>query len=64
MALPTSYMAGSFSKIPSYFDTLLTAKAPDKFTTKFMSDLGYTSSNDRQQDTKHTKAQRLLNNIV
>lgn len=48
MALPTSYMTGSFSKIPNYFDTLLTAKAPDKFTTKFMADLGFTSSNDRQ----------------
>lgn len=48
MALPTSYMTGSFAKIPNYFDTLLTAKAPEKFTTKFMSDLGFTSSNDRQ----------------
>lgn len=48
MALPTSYMTGSFTKIPQYFDTLLTAKAPDKFTVKFMADLGYTSSNDRQ----------------
>lgn len=48
MALPTSYMTGSFTKIPNYFDTMLTAKAPDKFTTKFMSDLGFTSSNDRQ----------------
>ncbi len=41
-------MTGSFTKIPTYFDTMLTAKAPDKFTTKFMSDLGFTSSNDRQ----------------
>ena len=48
MSLPTSYMSGSFSKIPQYFDTMLTAKAPEKFTTKFMGDLGYTSSNDRQ----------------
>lgn len=48
MSLPTSYMTGSFSKIPQYFDTMLTAKAPDKFTTKFMADLGFTSSNDRQ----------------
>ena len=43
MALPTSYMTGSFTKIPQYFDTMLTAKAPDKFTTKFMADLGFTS---------------------
>ena len=48
MALPTSYMTGSFTKIPQYFDTMLTAKAPDKFTTKFMADLGFTSSNDRR----------------
>lgn len=48
MALPTSYMTGSFAKIPQYFDTMLTAKAPEKFTTKFMADLGFTSSNDRQ----------------
>lgn len=47
MALPTSYMTGGFSKIPQYFDTLLTARAPEKFTTKFLADLGYTSSNDR-----------------
>lgn len=47
MALPTSYMTGSFSKIPQYFDTLLTARAPEKFTAKFLADLGYTSSNDR-----------------
>ena len=48
MSLPTSYMTGSFTKIPTYFDTMLTAKAPEKFTTKFMSDLGFSSSNDRQ----------------
>ena len=48
MALPTSYLTGNFAKIPQYFDTILTAKAPDKFTTKFLSDLGFTSSTDRQ----------------
>lgn len=48
MSLPTSYMTGSFTKIPQYFETMLTAKAPEKFTTKFMADLGFTSSNDRQ----------------
>ena len=48
MPLPTSYMTGSFTTIPQYFDTLLTAKAPDKFTVKFMEDLGFKSSNDRQ----------------
>lgn len=47
MSLPTSYLTGGFTKIPQYFDTLLTARAPEKFTTKFMADLGFTSSNDR-----------------
>lgn len=41
-------MTGSFSKIPQYFDVLLTAQAPEKFTVKFFADLGFTSSNDRQ----------------
>lgn len=48
MSLPTSYMTGSFSKISQYFDVLLTAQAPEKFTVKFFADLGFTSSNDRQ----------------
>lgn len=47
MALPTSYLNGGFSKIPQYFDAMLTARAPDKFTNKFMADLGFTSSTDR-----------------
>ena len=47
MALPTSYLTGGHSKVSQYFDTLLTARAPEKFTTKFMEDLGYKSSNDR-----------------
>lgn len=48
MALPTSYLTGGYGKIPQYFDTLLTARAPDKFTVKFFADLAFTSSNDRQ----------------
>ena len=48
MSLPTSYLTGNFSKIPQYFDTMLTARAPEKFTVKFLADLGFTSSNDRQ----------------
>ncbi len=47
MALPTSYMTGSFNKVPTYFDAILTAKAPEKFTIKFFENLGFTSSNDR-----------------
>lgn len=48
MALPTSYLTGGYTKIPQYFDTLLTARAPEKFTVKFLADLSFTSSNDRQ----------------
>lgn len=48
MALPTSYLTGGYSKVPQYFDTLLTARAPEKFTVKFMADLSFTSSNARQ----------------
>lgn len=48
MSLPTSYLTGGYGKIPQYFDTLLTARAPEKFTVKFLADLSFTSSNDRQ----------------
>lgn len=48
MALPASYMSGGFGKISQYFDTLLSARAPEKFSIKFMEDLGFKSSNDRQ----------------
>lgn len=48
MALPTSYLTGGYTKVPQYFDTLLTARAPEKFTVKFLADLSFTSSNDRQ----------------
>lgn len=48
MALPTSYMTGNFSKIPQYFETILNAQAPEKFTVKFLKDLGFTSSTDIQ----------------
>ena len=48
MSLPTSYMTGSFTKIPKYFEALQNAQAPGKFTVKFFEDLGFTSSNDRQ----------------
>ena len=47
MALPTSYLTGGYGKVPQYFDTILTARAPEKFTAKFMADLSFTSSNDR-----------------
>ncbi len=47
MAIPTSYLTSGFSKIPQYFESMLTAKAPEKFTMKFMEDLDFKSSNDR-----------------
>lgn len=48
MALPTSYMTGNFTKIPQYFETIMNAQAPEKFTVKFLKDLGFTSSTDIQ----------------
>lgn len=48
MALPTSYMTGNYTKIPQYFETILNAQAPEKFTIKFLKDLGFTSSTDIQ----------------
>ena len=48
MALPTSYMTGNFTRIPQYFETIMNAQAPDKFTVKFLKDLGFTSSTDIQ----------------
>lgn len=48
MALPTSYMTGNFKKIPTYFETIINAQAPEKFTVKFLKDLGFTSSTDLQ----------------
>lgn len=48
MALPTSYMSGNYTKIPQYFETILNAQAPEKFTIKFLKDLGFTSSTDIQ----------------
>ena len=48
MSLPTSYMSGNYTKIPQYFEAILNAQAPDKFTVKFLKDLGFTSSTDIQ----------------
>lgn len=48
MALPTSYLTGNYTKIPQYFETILNAQAPEKFTGKFLKDLGFTSSTDLQ----------------
>ena len=48
MSLPTSYMSGNYTKIPQYFEAILNAQAPEKFTVKFLKDLGFTSSTDIQ----------------
>lgn len=48
MALPTSYLTGNYTKIPQYFETIQNAQAPEKFTVKFIKDLGFTSSTDTQ----------------
>lgn len=46
MALPNSYTvkSGAFT---AYFDALLNAEAPDRFSQKFMEGLGFKSTNDR-----------------
>lgn len=41
-------MTGNYSKIPQYFEAILNAQAPEKFTVKFIKDLGFTSSTDIQ----------------
>lgn len=48
MSLPTSYMSGNYTRIPQYFEAILNAQAPEKFTIKFLKDLGFTSSTDIQ----------------
>lgn len=46
MALPDSYTLKPKS-IPAYFDAILDAQAPERFTVKFLENLGFTSTNDR-----------------
>lgn len=46
MALTTSYLI-AVKNIPAFFDSLLSAKAPDTFTQKFITGLGFKSTNDR-----------------
>src|SRR5580698_1036486 len=33
--------------IPAYFDAMLDAQAPERFSVKFLENLGFTSTNDR-----------------
>jgi hypothetical protein len=46
LALPDSYTVKPGS-IPGYFDAIQGAEAPERFSIRFLSDLGFSSSNDR-----------------
>lgn len=46
MALPDSYTLKP-GAIPAYFDSIINAQPPERFTVKFMENLGFTSTNDR-----------------
>lgn len=46
MALPDSYTLKPGS-VPAYFDAMLNAEAPDRFTVRFLESLEFKSTNDR-----------------
>ncbi|CDZ24874.1 hypothetical protein CCDG5_1775 [[Clostridium] cellulosi] len=46
MALTMSYLT-SMKNVEAIFNSMLSARAPEKFTTRFLEDLGFKSSNDR-----------------
>jgi len=46
MQLPDSYTMKT-SAIPSYFEAMLHAQPPERFSVKFLENLGFTSTNDR-----------------
>jgi Family of unknown function (DUF5343) len=46
MGLPDSYTQKP-GAIPAYFDALLDAQPPERFSIKFLENLGFTSTNDR-----------------
>jgi hypothetical protein len=46
MALPDSYTL-KVGAIPAYFDAMLDAQPPERFSVKFVENLGFTSTNDR-----------------
>ena len=46
MALPESYTLKP-NAIPAYFDAMLDAQPPERFSLKFLENLGFTSTNDR-----------------
>ena len=46
MSLTMSYLS-SVKNVEAIFNSMLAAKAPEKFTTRFLEDLGFKSSSDR-----------------
>ncbi len=46
MALTTSYLT-STKNFEGIMNSIIGARAPERFTNKFLEDLGYKSSNDR-----------------
>jgi hypothetical protein len=46
MGLPDSYIV-KYSAVPAYFDAMLDAQPPERFSLKFLENLGFTSTNDR-----------------
>ena len=46
MSLPDSYTVKPGS-IPAYFDAVIDAQPPERFSIKFLENLGFTSTNDR-----------------
>lgn len=46
MALPDSYTLKP-NAVPAYFDAILDAQPPERFSLKFLENLGFTSTNDR-----------------
>lgn len=48
MALPKQYLTGKHNDVENYFSTIFSGQAPDTFSIKFLNDLGFKSSYDRQ----------------
>lgn len=46
MALPTSYLT-SAKNLPAIFTAIQQAKAPERFTVRFLESLGFKSNTDR-----------------
>jgi hypothetical protein len=46
MALPNSYTQKP-GALPAYFEAMLDAQPPERFSIKFLENLGFTSTNDR-----------------